>query len=264
MTILKPVNLTEGTLHLCSLCELNTHRTVEGGLGTKCRWAVDAGLGPILPALHSVGSSHVITPAHIQALDCVFVFGCFSAASWISVSNPVLQIAWLRCVFVVFLWNCDSQCTPFTQNPCSRETEKLVFKTNRRTGRLPGVFTQLLKWSNVIKGARSRSLCFNLAKMFWDADQMVMSLRPPSRQLRKQTWNWRRKREQVGPRISGRCAPSGFLMQQEKADDPRKCVGSLVPNLLTQDRHRDGSSCPILSCVGWDSNGAGLWVYLGV
>lgn len=88
---------------------------------------------------------------------CVWLF---SAASWISVSNPVLQIAWLRSVFVVFLWNCDSQCTPFTQNPRSWETEKLVFKTNCRTDQLPGVSTQLFKWSNVIKGAYSRSLFF--------------------------------------------------------------------------------------------------------
>lgn len=28
----------------------------------------------------------------------VFVFGCFSAVSWLSVNNPVLQIAWLRYV----------------------------------------------------------------------------------------------------------------------------------------------------------------------
>lgn len=70
------------------------------------------------PLCHRVipSSFHLVTSHYIQALDYVFVFGCFSTAFWISVSNPVLQIAWLRFVFVVFLWNCDSQCTPFKQN----------------------------------------------------------------------------------------------------------------------------------------------------
>lgn len=72
-------------------------------------------------------SFHFLISAHIKALDCLCVW-LFSAAYWIAVSNPVLQIAWLRFVFAVFLWNCDSQCTPLKQNPLSPWDWEACFK----------------------------------------------------------------------------------------------------------------------------------------
>lgn len=133
----------------------------EGSLYAKCRRArrpgsVECSQGadrpcsslpetrPPVPLCHRVipGSFHFVTSDYIQALDDVFVFGCFSAASWIPVSNPVLQIAWLSFVFAVFLWNCDSQCTPFEQNPLSPWDSKACFR-NKLQNRLPTrVFAQ--------------------------------------------------------------------------------------------------------------------------
>lgn len=165
-SMIKHLNLTEETF--CSLSPRWTEHTSgagEGGLYLKCRKAhhpgfVECSQGSdqpcsrffktrlpvqfLLPCVivSSPGSFRFVTSDYIQALDYVFVFGCFSAASWISVSNPVLQIAWLRSVFVVFLWNCDSQCTPFNRILSARETKKLVSKTNCRAGCLRRAFTQ--------------------------------------------------------------------------------------------------------------------------
>lgn len=136
-----------------------------------------------------------------SSLLTVSLCGLFSAASWISVSNPDLQITWLRSVFVVFLWNWRS-CTPFTESSQPRDW-KLVFKTKCRTGRLPGVSTQLLSGQMQIRRAFVLYF-FNLAEMFLDADRAVMSLRPQSSQLRKQTW------KKPGSRICVRCIQTGL------------------------------------------------------
>lgn len=153
----------EETFH--SLCPGCTPGAGESSVYTKCRRArhpgfVECSLGShqpcslffetrqpvqsLLPCVvvSSRGSFLFPTSHYIQALDYVFVFGCFSAASWISVSNPVLQIAWLGFVFVVFLWNCDSQRTPFKQSPLSPWDSKACFENKSQNRRPTRVFTQ--------------------------------------------------------------------------------------------------------------------------
>lgn len=149
MKMMKAANLTEETFVPCSLGELNTARTrARGILHSEHVFSTPRGSLLLVFPWHGASSrdgfrSH---PASWLSSLCT---GCFSAASWISVSNPALQITWLRSVFVVFLWNCDSQCTPFTQNPLQPRDWKACFQNkvqNRPATRGFHAAAQMVKW----------------------------------------------------------------------------------------------------------------------
>lgn len=85
-------------------------------------------------------SAWLLQPPHRRST--VFVFGCFSAVSWISVNNPVLQIAWLTYVLSSAFETVIHSVHSLNRILSARKTAELVLKTNCRTGCLPGVLTQ--------------------------------------------------------------------------------------------------------------------------
>lgn len=123
------------------------------------------------PGAHSSSLLH-ITSRHSTMCLCLVVSPLLPG--FLSAIQFYKLLGWDSCLSSSFETVIHSV-HPLNRALSARETQKLVSKTNRRTGGLPGFSRSMLERSNIIKRAHSRSLFFKLAKMFLDAHQMVMS-----------------------------------------------------------------------------------------
>lgn len=102
-----------------------------------CPWESLRLVSSVSPGAHS---TWLLQLPHRRST--VFVFGCFSAVSWISVNNPVLQIAWLTHVLSSAFETVIHSVHSLNRLLSAHKTTELVLKTNCRTGGLPGMLTQ--------------------------------------------------------------------------------------------------------------------------